>query len=784
MAQTVRCPHCGKTYAMKPALAGKRVRCRQCEKAFTVAAPKPADKPILATLVPEPPPPPAGNLFDLLDQELAAGPAIEPFGQAMPGPASAPSRRQSGNALLRRLQQRKVATAVAALAVVFLVAGLVIHSGWWLAIPPLAGGALAGLGLWLPARSAAAATARGLTRPPYGSRPMAAYLGCSSPWCLALWLWRGYPGIPFRVPWACRSNARTRAVGATSAPSACVSPSPCSSSSSRLPRARSPARFRRRGQHFLSRPGRSLAPEPRAALPASGIRRIDATSRPARLSTVVPLDGQRARSTARLAAKSNAASRESGDRKAYAIAAEHRRSEQSDRSRLLSPQPRGTAVGRRGSPQPRRHPTSRRTTRAVARRDLQGDGGRCPRSDLQCADSRLAGRSRLVNRRHRPACHRLAERCRPQPSLCRHRDYRQTQNPRAIEPLIALLSDVGNSQAVECLKKLGPTVEDAVLALRRRQQRCEVRHHRNPGRRRHGKGGRQTPRDCQVPGHYAAGLRGAGWRNAGRAAWTRPPRAATRTPDTPADRPAKKEKPSEPDKSDRRKPDDESLDPGQADYYEKLARRMRSDDFWVRRKAVDLLLEGEPDKAKPETRKQIGRQFCGMIQNEHGDEQHKAVRGSAMWAGKDSVPVLVKLLGRDNHFLHEEVLQALGLAGPRAAIPVANLLGDFSDHDNARECLRQMGTAAEEGLLKVVYSSNPQICLAAIELMADAGTAKCLPALRGACQPQPRGARRRQGTPSERSHSAKKSGRTKKRRREARRRKRGKGVPARMGSAE
>ena len=253
------------------------------------------------------------------------------------------------------------------------------------------------------------------------------------------------------------------------------------------------------------------------------------------------------------------------------------------------------------------------------------------------------------------------------------------------------------------------------------------------------------------------GYAGRRWRNAGRA-WTPPPRTATRTPDTPADRPAKKEKPSEPDKSDRHKPDNESLDPGQADYYEKLARRMRSDDFWVRRKAVDLLLEGEPDKAKPETRKQIGRQFCGMIQNEHGDEQHKAVRGSAMWAGKDSVPVLVKLLGRNNHFLHEEVLQALGpLQEKRAAIPVANLLGGFSNHNNARECLRQMGTAAEEGLLKVVYSPNPQICLAAIKLMADAGKAKCLPALRDALRSRNPDVAMPPRTPSEKSRSAKRA---------------------------
>ena len=42
MAQSIRCPHCGKTYVLKPELAGKQVRCRQCQKAFTVPAAKPA----------------------------------------------------------------------------------------------------------------------------------------------------------------------------------------------------------------------------------------------------------------------------------------------------------------------------------------------------------------------------------------------------------------------------------------------------------------------------------------------------------------------------------------------------------------------------------------------------------------------------------------------------------------------------------------------------------------------------------------------------------------------
>ena len=78
------------------------------------------------------------------------------------------------------------------------------------------------------------------------------------------------------------------------------------------------------------------------------------------------------------------------------------------------------------------------------------------------------------------------------------------------------------------------------------------------------------------------------------------------------------------------------------------------------------------------------------------------------------------------------ITRARALPGRRAAIPVAKLLGDFYENHNAHDCLLQMGPAAEEGLLKVVYSSDPRVCLAAIDLMADIGTAKSLPALQTA----------------------------------------------------
>jgi hypothetical protein len=57
-------------------------------------------------------------------------------------------------------------------------------------------------------------------------------------------------------------------------------------------------------------------------------------------------------------------------------------------------------------------------------------------------------------------------------------------------------------------------------------------------------------------------------------------------------------------------------------------------------------------------------------------------------------------------------------------------LGDFFLHQHVRRALRQMGEDAEDALLVVAPSQNPDICLAAIELLGDCGTARSLPLLR------------------------------------------------------
>jgi hypothetical protein len=171
MAQSIRCPHCGKAYVLKPELAGKQVRCRQCQKPFTVPAANPPDdleEPILLSLAT--PDPPSPTPLPQFNQVLASGPTFAPAGQedmltagaVLPrdgqtvlSPVAARRRPPAGNALGQRLLERKLTSAVAAvslgLLLLFILLFFVTGLSLLFAVPSLLGAGLAALGLALPA---------------------------------------------------------------------------------------------------------------------------------------------------------------------------------------------------------------------------------------------------------------------------------------------------------------------------------------------------------------------------------------------------------------------------------------------------------------------------------------------------------------------------------------------------------------------------------------------------------------------------------------------------------
>ncbi len=171
-------------------------------------------------------------------------------------------------------------------------------------------------------------------------------------------------------------------------------------------------------------------------------------------------------------------------------------------------------------------------------------------------------------------------------------------------------------------------------------------------------------------------------------------------------------------------------------YVEKLIEIASAEHGFDREKAISALLAIEPSSVTADDRKKIAVTFRDLAQGDsHFGEKQKIIKGLAKWGGKYSVPILLEMLdGRFPDPEQKAIYAALAqLKDPRGAKVIAKKLGDFHMHASAVGALRTMGTNAEDALLEVAPSSDPQICLAAIELLDEAcGTKKSLAYLRKA----------------------------------------------------
>jgi len=176
---------------------------------------------------------------------------------------------------------------------------------------------------------------------------------------------------------------------------------------------------------------------------------------------------------------------------------------------------------------------------------------------------------------------------------------------------------------------------------------------------------------------------------------------------------------------------EEEGDPSDPNYYDKLAELVIADDVFKRDKAVRVLLRTSPSQVTPEQRKKIARAFKQLVEDDRASMREEAIKGLVIWGGKYSGPILLRMLEDSRPFEVEHVIKALGdIKYAKAAPALAAKLGDFFLHQHVRRALRQMGEDAEDALLVVAPSQNPDICLAAIELLGDCGTARSLPLLR------------------------------------------------------
>lgn len=187
--------------------------------------------------------------------------------------------------------------------------------------------------------------------------------------------------------------------------------------------------------------------------------------------------------------------------------------------------------------------------------------------------------------------------------------------------------------------------------------------------------------------------------------------ASTTTPEKPATTSGESASPAPPNSALQRE-------------YARLAQLLNSDDH-KRSEAIDSLLKVRPsDVASADTRKLIARGFRSIAMEEHGFDRDKAVRGLVIWGGKYSVPVLIEILDSNKHRLDAVYDGLAQLKDPQGAEAVAKRLGEFGNHEDAFNCLRKMGSVAEDALIKTAPASDPKVSLAAVQLLGEVGSDK------------------------------------------------------------
>jgi len=134
MAIPVQCPHCQRSTAAPDEYAGRKVKCR-CGGVFVVPAPAPAAAA-----------PPAGSVFDSLDESALAGPSLAPSPRKR-------SRSGAAGGVFRRMRESKLGIAVATISLGWIILVVMVPAGgakWVFLALPAVGIALAGCAVRFP----------------------------------------------------------------------------------------------------------------------------------------------------------------------------------------------------------------------------------------------------------------------------------------------------------------------------------------------------------------------------------------------------------------------------------------------------------------------------------------------------------------------------------------------------------------------------------------------------------------------------------------------------------
>jgi hypothetical protein len=174
----------------------------------------------------------------------------------------------------------------------------------------------------------------------------------------------------------------------------------------------------------------------------------------------------------------------------------------------------------------------------------------------------------------------------------------------------------------------------------------------------------------------------------------------------------------------------QSSDPN---YHKKLADLMLvMANHEVQSQAIDALLAIPKDEIKDKVvRKQIAVNFRTLAERSGlPEDRGKAIRGLIHYGGKFSIPILIQILNREEMVAPPELFKGFEqYPDEKGAAAVAKQVNNFFNSKEALRTLTRMGSAAEDALIAVAPSDDPEVSLAAVSALGDVGTKKSLPLL-------------------------------------------------------
>src|SRR5262249_27882027 len=165
-------------------------------------------------------------------------------------------------------------------------------------------------------------------------------------------------------------------------------------------------------------------------------------------------------------------------------------------------------------------------------------------------------------------------------------------------------------------------------------------------------------------------------------------------------------------------------------YFQKVWADLHDDDYFTRKTAVERLATMQPN----DQRAKVAPKLVELTQDESPFIRCPAVKALGAWGSKNDVPALLRALAHKDPSTRREALKVIGrLPDPQTLEPVIQGFRDSSTRKEAGDVLREMGPKAEPAVLAIVNEpddvGNVFLKRDAIDLLADIGTGKSVPAL-------------------------------------------------------